>query len=262
VFQKASAATGAVLFVLGAGAVFSQNSTPEPKLPFASGEKLRYEVQWRLVPAGEAELLVGREESPTRRWKVTAKATSIGYVSNIYKVDDEYQSISRNTGLCSSEIRKTINEGERHRLQTILFGQRLRLAIMTDRAAAGGEPPRLAQSSIPDCVHDILSAIYLVRTRPLTVGQSMEIPINDGSRTVPLRIDVQAKEEIKTKLGVFHTIRVEPDVFSGKLYKDKGRMFLWFSDDAKHLPVQFRAQISVGTITASLTAIEETEGKP
>lgn len=262
VFHKTGAAMGALLLAFGAGVVFSQNSTPEPKLPFASGEKLHYEVRWRLVPAGEAELVVGREDGALHRWKVTAKASSIGYVSNIYKVDDEYQSIFRSPTLCSSEIRKTINEGERHRLQTILFDQRRRLAVMSDRASTGSAPPRQAQSSIPDCVHDILSAIYFVRSRPLTVGQSIEIPVNDGSRTVPLRVEVQAKEAIKTSLGVFQTIRVEPDLFSGNLYKDKGRMFVWFSDDANHLPVQLSAQITVGTITASLTASGGSEGNP
>ncbi len=255
------AAAGAPLLALVIGLISSQSSAQAPKLPFASGEKLRYAVRWRLVPAGEAELVLGKEDTPQGRWKLTAKANSIGYVSNIYKVEDEYQSIFRSQTLCSSEIRKTIHEGERHRLVTLVFDQRRRLAIFNDRElTANAPPPRQAQSSIPDCVHDILSAIYFVRTRPLTVGQSIDIPVNDGPRTVSLRVDVQAKEEIKTPAGTFQTTRVEPELFSGNLFKGKGRMFVWFSDDASHLPVQLRAQIGIGTITASLTAIERSEG--
>ena len=240
----------------------SQSSAQQPKLPFASGEKLRYAVKWRGVPAGEAELILGKEDNALGRWKITAKASSVGYVSNIYKVEDEYQSIFRRPTLCSSEIRKTINEGDRHRVVTLVFDQRRRLALFTDRAATGNAPPRQAQSSIPDCVHDILSAIYFVRTRPLTVGQPIDIPVNDGSRTVRLRVEVDAKEEVKTPIGTFQTTRVEPDLFSGNLYKGKGRMFVWYSDDSSHIPVQMRAQIGIGTITASLIAIERSEGNP
>ena len=196
------------------------------------------------------------------RWKLTAKANSIGYVSNIYKVDDEYQSMFRAGTLCSSEIRKEINEGEHHRLIALLFDQRRRLATFTDREATGNASPRQMQSSIPDCVFDILSALYFVRSRPLTVGQTIELPVNDGARTVNLRVEVQAKEEIKTEIGTFPATRVEPDLFSGNLFKSKGRIFVWFSDDASHLPLQMKAQIGIGTITATLAGIERAEGTP
>ena len=81
---------------------------------------------------------------------------------------------------------------------------------------------------------------------------------------VRLIVDVQAEEVVSTELGKFQTIRVEPDVFDGHLFKGKGRMFIWFTKDARRLPVQrspelvegLRAQIIVGTITAVLAAIE------
>lgn len=256
-------APGAALTLLILGAVAATRSGAQvPKLPFGAGEKLRYAVRWRSVPAGQAELLLARDEGAQLRWKITAKATSTGYVSNIYKVDDEYIATFRNATLCSNEIRKNINEGDRHRALNLLFDQRRKLALLTDREVGGSTPPRQAQSAIPDCVHDILSAIYFVRARPLTVGQPIDIPVNDGLRTVTLHLEVDAKEEVKTALGTFQTIRVEPDLFSGNLYKGKGRMFVWFTDDANHVPVQMKAQIGIGTITASLIGVEKSEGNP
>jgi len=228
----------------------------ETKAPFTAGERLRYAVRWRLVPAGEAELVLGRDESPRAPWKVSASANSIGYVSNIYKVEDEYQATFRAQNLCSNDIHKTIHEGEHHREVTLSFDQRRKLALFRERDLASGASQRQTQSAIPDCVHDILSALYYVRTQPLVVGQSFEIPVNDGPRTVRLRVDVQAKEEIKTKAGTYQAIRVEPEVFSGNLFKEKGRMFVWFSEDASRLPVQMSAQIGIGTITASLTSVD------
>ena len=228
----------------------------QPKLPFNSGEKLNYSVQWRLVHAGEAELLLLRDDTAPGRWKATANASSTGYVSNLFKVTDEYQSSFRSPVVCSNEIRKTINEGDRHRKVSLVFDQRRKIAQLTDRDDTGSAPPRQQQTSIPDCVHDIISILYHVRTQNLVVGQALDVPIHDGDRTVRLRIEVQANEDIKTPMGTYHTIRVEPILFSGKLFKEKGRMLVWLSNDNRRLPVQLQAQIGVGTITASLTSAE------
>jgi len=253
-------ATGLALLL---GAVASLRSLPaqQAKLPFASGEKLRYTVRWRLLPAGQAELSLEKEAGPGR-WKAIAKANSSGYVSNLYKVEDEYVSTFRNPTFCSLGILKKINEGDRHREVNIQFDPRRRLALLHDGDAAGATPPKQEQFSIPDCVHDILSALYFVRTQPLEVGQTLEFPLNDGARTISVRLEVQALEEVQTEAGKFKAFRVEPDVFSGHLFKQKGRLFVWFSNDANRLPVQLRAQIGIGTIVASLVGIEREEGSP
>lgn len=227
-------------------------------LPFGPGEKLRYEVQWRLIPAGEAELSLEHDNN-SGWWKAVAKAHSLGYVSNLYKVEDEYTAVFRNPTFCSAGIRKEIHEGDRHREVNIEFNLRRRLALLRDRDVTGNTPPRQEQFSIPECVHDILSALYFVRAQPLAVGQSVEFPLNDGARTHSIRLEVQALEEVQTELGRFQAFRVEPDVFSGQLFKQKGRMFVWFSNDAQRLPVQLRAQIGIGTIVASLASVEREE---
>ena len=185
-----------------------------------------------------------------------AKAYSTGYVSNIYKVEDEYQSTFHNPNFCSSGIRKNIREGDRHREVTIEFDEPRGVAMLRERDLAGNTPVRQEQFSIPDCVYDILSALYYFRTQPLEVGKSFEFPVNDGSRTIQIHAEVQAREEVQTEIGKFEAFRVEPDVFSGNLFKGQGRMFVWFSTDASRLPIQLRAQVGVGTITASLAGVE------
>src|SRR6266404_6177444 len=91
ILSKRRAAAGGLLLIFAFALLSWRGAAQEPKLPFSSGEKMRYAVRWRLVPAGEAELTLGKEEGAAGRWKATAKANSIGYVSNIYKVEDEYQ---------------------------------------------------------------------------------------------------------------------------------------------------------------------------
>jgi hypothetical protein len=45
---------------------------------------------------------------------------------------------------------------------------------------------------------------------------------------------------------------LEPKVFDG-LFKSKGRLFVWVTADAVRMPVQLKAKINIGTITAALT---------
>jgi hypothetical protein len=82
-------------------------------------------------------------------------------------------------------------------------------------------------------------------------------PVNDGGRTYDVSVEVQASEEIRTPAGTFQTLRLEPRVFEG-LFRKKGRMFVWLTDDAEKMPVQVKARINIGTITASLTRVSKT----
>jgi len=227
----------------------------ETRLPFSAGERLRYAVRWRGLPAGHAEIVVSPDQTAAGRWKASAKAKSVGYVSNIYPVEDEYQSQFRNPGFCSSGIHKQIQEGERHRDVKLQFDAQRRVARLEDRDLVDGTPPKVEQFAIPECVQDILSAVYYARSLPMTVGQSFEFPLNDGAKTIQIHVDVQAEEEITTEAGKFQVVRVEPDVFSGRLFTGKGRLFLWFTKDERRIPVQLRAQIGVGTINATLSEI-------
>ena len=248
---------------MAAGAALLLRPLPaqQPEPPFGPGERLRYAIEWRLIPAGHAEMWIEADITPGF-WKARARANSTGYVANLYKVDDEYTATFGRRSFCSVGIRKTIHEGDRHREVDIQFDPRRRLGLLRERDTNTTSPPRQEQFPIPECVHDILSAFHYVRSLPLAVGESFEFPLNDGGRTLSIRLEVQALEEVQTEAGTFEAYRVEPDVFSGQLFQQKGRMFVWFSNDEQRVPVQLRAQIGVGTIVATLTSVDREEVVP
>jgi hypothetical protein len=196
-----------------------------------------------------------RSGGVTGRWKASATANSTGYVSNIYRVEDRYESSFRAPGICSNGLHKTIREAERQRDVQLEFDPRRRLGRLEESDPSSSNASRAEQFAVPECVQDILSAVYYARTLPLTVGKAFDFPLNDGGKTIQIHVDVQAEEEIATEAGKFQTIRVEPDVFDGHLFKGKGRIWIWFTKDPRHLPVQLRAQIDVGTITATLAEL-------
>jgi hypothetical protein len=109
--------------------------------------------------------------------------------------------------------------------------------------------------SIPACVTDSLSAIFYATSQPMVVGQSFQFPLADASRTVPVTMKVEGREEIKTPAGTFQTLRVEPTAAAG-IVKNRGNIWIWYTDDERHMPVQMRARLFWGTITFRLTVVE------
>jgi hypothetical protein len=89
----------------------------------------------------------------------------------------------------------------------------------------------------------------------MAVGQTFVIPVVDAQRSVPVTMKVEGREEIKTTLGVFKTLRVQPTADAG-VVKNRGNIWIWYTDDDRHLPVQMRARLFWGTITFRLTGNE------
>jgi hypothetical protein len=104
-------------------------------------------------------------------------------------------------------------------------------------------------------VTDVLSGIFYVASLPLQVGSSTVFPLNDGGKTVDVRLTVEGREQIKTDAGTFNTLRVRPEASSG-LLKDRGKMWIWYTDDAQRIPVQMQARLFLGTLTMKLQRIE------
>jgi hypothetical protein len=49
---------------------------------------------------------------------------------------------------------------------------------------------------------------------------------------------------------------VQPEASSGPLQK-KGKIWVWYTDDAQHIPVQMRGRMGWGNLTLSLIRIEK-----
>ena len=54
---------------------------------------------------------------------------------------------------------------------------------------------------------------------------------------------------------------VEPVVQGEGLFKSKGRLRVWLTDDDRKIPVQMKTEVLVGDITTELIKIKGVEGK-
>jgi hypothetical protein len=230
----------------------SRITSPQPPYSFPNGQTFSYDVEWRLLTAGTAILrleAVGSEE------RATATADSNGVVSVLYPVHDRFEAVFDPKTVCSARISKHTEEGFRRLDTTILFNYARRRSVLQEKNLKTGASKQ-DENDIPGCVTDVVSGIFYLASRPLQVGQTYTFPLNNGGKTNDVRARVEGREDIKTAAGAFHTLRVQPEAASGGA-KSKGHIWIWYSDDASHIPVQMRARLWWGTLTLRLTHVEK-----
>ncbi|MEO8594839.1 MAG: DUF3108 domain-containing protein [Candidatus Solibacter sp.] len=217
-------------------------------------ETLNYTIEWRLFNAGKAKVELSSTPQPRPGIQANLHLESTGIVSKLFKVEDDY-SVNMNPAYCAQTMQMTAQEGNRLRDTRITFDSEAKKAIYLERDRAKNNAVVLSQETeIPPCVHDVLGGLFFIRTLNLEPGQSTTIPLTDGKKSVMVKVEAQAREDVKTPAGAFKTIRYEIYLFNGVLYKRSAHVNIWVSDDRRRLPVQIRVRMTftIGTINLQL----------
>ena len=225
---------------------------PDPGYHPPLNQTLVYGAQWRVFNAGTATL---RMEQAGQEARILGVADATGSVALLYHVHDRFESFVGLTDLCSRVLTKNAEEGYRKVDTTISFDYRRRKAVL-DQKNIKKKESKHTENDIPGCVTDVISAIYYVGSLPLQPGKTFTFPLNDGGKTVNVDLHVEAREQVKTPSGTYNAFRVRPEVPEGVL-KNKGKIWVWYSDDAARIPVLMRGHMFWGTLTLTLQRIEK-----
>lgn len=208
-------------------------------------------MDWRVFPAGIAtfhlEQVGGLEH-------IVATGQSVGAVNLLYRVNDWFESyLNRQTG-CSTTFNKRLQEGRRQITSSLRFLTNPGRQVFDEKNLVTGTVQH-KEAPIPPCVTDLMSAIFYGGSQPLQPGQSFHMPVADSMRVVDVTMKAEAREPVTTLAGTFQTIRVQPMAAAG-VVKNRGNIWIWYTDDARRLPVQMRARLFWGTITLRLTSAD------
>jgi hypothetical protein len=227
---------------------YSQSSSLPAK------ETLHYNIEWRLFNAGKAKVDLQQIPGTKPGMQANLRLESSGIVSKLFKVEDDYTALLEGN-YCAQALQMTTHEGNRMRETKVTFDAETKKASYLEKDRAKNNATVLAQETeIPACVHDVLGGLFFIRTLNLEPGQSAQIPVSDGKKSVMVKVEAQAREDVKTPEGTFKTIRYEVYLFNGVLYKRPAHLNLWVSDDKRKLPVQIRVRMTftIGTIQLQL----------
>jgi len=219
---------------------------PPVAQPFRAGEWLRFTVHYGFINAGSAYLEVPevREWNGRPVYKLVATAKSNNFIDNVlrYKVRNRIESLWDSTGHFSWRYSESRREGKHHAQSEILFDYGKQEARYQD----GKTFP------IPPEVQDALSSFYFTRTQALPLGGSVFFDYHASRKSVPLEVKVLGRETVETPAGTFACVVVEPILKAGGIFKNKGRLVIWLTDDERRMPVLMKSKVMIGSISATL----------
>ena len=217
----------------------------DAKVPWKIGEYFQFSIDWSGLNGGGALMQVQNVQNVDghRAYRVITKAESNSFVSKFYKVRDRAETFIDAESLCSRRFEKHLREGGYKKDLLVRFDQEERKAMYD-----GGKV-----YDVPARVHDVLSAFYYVRTLPLPDGESLTIPTHDNEKSYEMVVKVHKRERIEVPAGKFDCVLVEPMLKSEGVFKSKGQILVWLSDDDRRIPVLVKTKVPVGSITISLT---------
>jgi hypothetical protein len=244
-----SSQQGPTLAAIGSAPV--QVVPPRPNYAFPDGRSYVYSAEWHLITAGTG---VVRMDTAGNERKVTATAESLGAVNVIFPVHDRFESRFDPRTFCSLSIFKHSEEGNHKRETSINFDYARRKSTLDEKNLTTGETKHV-ENDLAGCATDVITGFYYLQSLPLQLGASYEFPISDGKTTI-IHASVDKREQIKVPAGTFSAIMVTAEATSGSL-QSKGKVWVWYSEDPGHTPVQMRVKLGWGTLLFRLQRIEK-----
>ena len=204
---------------------------------FRDGEKLTFRVYYNMgfvwITAGNADFTTRGEEIDGHKvYHITGDGKTAKSYEWFYKVNDEYETyIDRETMLPERFVRN-VNEGGFKINQDVAFHHNKDEAI---------------------------SAIFYARNidyykyRP---GDKIPFNMFLDDKLYSLYIKYVGKEDIHTKMGRYHAIKIVPLLIEGTIFEGGEKMTVWVSDDENHLPLRVDSPILVGSIKVDLISYD------
>jgi hypothetical protein len=228
--------------------------TPPAGYSFPNVEYV-YSVQWGILHAGTSTVRLQRLPTGVR---VTATADSAGMPDKFFKVHDVFNAEVNPQSFCTSLITKHNQEGSRRRDYKIAFDYQHSKSRVDIKDLKTSETKH-TESDIPSCVTDVITGFFYVASLPLAPGYSEVFPVNDNGKMTDAKLNVEGREHIKDPAGEFETLRVKVEPIAGAM-KGKGTLWIWFTDDARHAPVQMKSKLGFATFMFQLQKMNPPTG--
>lgn len=225
-----------------------RETLPAPAQSFRPGESLHFQIKYGFVTAGTASMEVSEVAGPNgaKNWRLLALAQSAGFFDSVYKVRNSIESTWNPKEQISHRYSEDRVEGRHTTQNTIDFDLSAKLA----RYQNGKTYP------IPSGVQDALSAFYFTRTQALPVGGSFSFDYHASRKTQKLEVKVLGRDKVTTPAGTFSCVMIEPILKAGGIFRNKGRLVIWVTDDDRRLPVLMKSKVMIGSISVILSEIK------
>ncbi len=212
---------------------------------FNLGEKFEYEGTWGFITAAFATIAVDsiyHTYNGRKCYKISSITTSAKKLDFMgQKVRDTnfvYYDVETHKPLL---FKKIINEGNYHKKRRVLFDHVNQTVLYKEKVVR-----------MSNATQDLLGAIFTVRNSNLEVGKATVVDVVDDGKFYSLYTKILKRETVETDYAEKKSFKVEPVLQSSGIFKNEGKMWIWFTDDEKRVPIMLKAKVVIGSIMVKL----------
>lgn len=228
----------------------------ERPVPFRPGETLTFDVSWSdFLTAGTATVTV-RDKRPSFdsvAYYIVAEGRPTALLSRLYTVYYKADTLLDVFTLLPQRASVYSKEGSRERMKTLRFDHAAKRGVYEVKTST----LVTKNLTLPALAQDPLSAIYVLRSRPLKLGATFTMPVVNNGEIYRMDAKIVAREIIAAPVGRLSTWKIVPAIFEASGEPTDQKLGLWISDDARKLPVKLEADLPVGHF---VIVLRETRG--
>ncbi len=213
---------------------------------FNLGEKIVLRVHYGWITAGDATFEVdnkSRKIADKNCFLLKGFGKSASTFDWFFEVRDTFYSYMDKESLYPVKYYRAVHEGGYHFIDEVDFSKENKIISKKGEFKVQGK------------THDMLTCLYATRCinlNEMPVGKLIKVKIWLDNELYELGFKILGRETIKTDLGKFKAIKIQPLVVADRVFKDNEGMKLWVTDDANYIPLRIESPILVGSIKADI----------
>lgn len=212
---------------------------------FKTGEsvtmKVFYNAAGMYIGAGEATFTTNIERfNGKTAYHCIGDGKSYPFFDNFFKVRDRYESYIDTATMLPIKFIRNVDEGGYKIYNNVSFNHTAGTAVSTNGVF-----------KTPNCIQDVVSAIYYARNinfDKYKEGDKIPFDMFLDDEVFHIYIRYLGKEQVKTRYGKFRAIKFKPLLIKGTIFEGGEKMTAWVSDDPNHLLLRVESPITVGSI--------------
>jgi len=212
---------------------------------FKTGESITLKVFYNAagiyIGAGEATFTANLERyNGKTTYHCIGEGKSYPFFDNFFKVRDRYESYIDTITMLPIKFIRSVDEGGYKIYNNVSFNHTAGTAVSTKGVF-----------KTPNCIQDVVSAIYYARNinfNKFNAGDKIPFDMFLDDEVFHIYIRYLGKEEVKTRYGKFRAIKFKPLLIKGTIFEGGEKMTAWVSDDPNHLLLRVESPITVGSI--------------
>jgi len=242
--------------------VTQKDFIPVKNTSFGVGEVLDYRVNFGFFTVGKATTVVEKKLFTINSrpcYKVDAFGETLGFVSWITKVNDQWGAYIDTAALVTHVSYRKIREGNYRKDEVVNYDHdnlQAEVKVMNRETGVYGEPKYY---KTPDNVRDLVGGFLYLRVIDFSkyrIGDTLSISGFFEDTPYNMKIIYSGKEKIKTKIGIIPVHKLIPIMPDNKIFDGENSITCWISDDGNKIPVKIQAKMFIGSAGVELVSFK------